>query len=219
MADAKAIVVTESNIILLAGMIAEALGKQRIARDFENLYLDRAARTRAREDGTGNDESGLFYPGLRTSHKNKFQTAELLKNFLAKDRLFWHQNAACYSMPQPHYEVMLTKNQVDLTPAVLWRQLYPTADGAVPGSIQSIQDVLQYHQRDVTTRAMLEQFANISYRPKSKIADNGERIVKYSITGKVKDGDKDDLYMAASIALLGAVWFYKEDDDNNGRLI
>lgn len=213
LADARAIVVAESNVIVLAGMISEDLRNQPLATNFEVLNLDQAAQTRPREDGSGRDESGLFYPGLRTSKKNKFQTAILTNHLLTKRRIYWHQHACCYSLPQPLYEHSLTKNQFDLTHTILWRQLYPTFDAPMPSYIRSIQDVFQYHQRELVTKAVFQQFSNVSYRPTTKIAANGDRITKYSITGKIKDGDKDDLYMAFGINLLGAVYFYRDDTD------
>jgi hypothetical protein len=208
----KVVVCVESNLDGYAREIYHALGRFAIP-NHELLYLDRAAASRRRDDGMGRpqDEAGLLYPGLRTSARFKRVVCEAIATYLLKrQQLHWHRAAVCYAARDADYERQLTHDGRLRDPQAVAQErgLQPQAAADGPVEFRTLADVFEVDQRHHLQRVLVEQFKRMNYKPVPFRHPDGTRDYKYKITGKIRDGDQDDLFMGLAIGILAAIFYY-----------
>lgn len=140
------------------------------------------------------DANGILNFDLNTSAAYKSLMAEHVKALLADGLLHWHRDMVCSATPDVALRGNLLRGEAaDRSNLVRLRENLGVRPASVP-SLDRFDHVLEEYDRLRMREAFLKQVKNIGY--KTKVHHNPhtlERSVTKTITGKFKNGDKDDM--------------------------
>ena len=216
LAQAEAIVVVESNQIMVADGVYAELG-----REGGRHPLDRATLLHLDPNKRAVTVDGWLNPGLRTTEQNKPEMMDRIKRMLERDRIHWHSQLVAYATRDTEREERMLQEMGGDLQAVWSRFVLAegTAGAVASVGLLSAADVFLAEARQRVTSLMIRELANMARiaRPVGTAGTSGSAqqrlqqqmqmsdVLKYKYTGKLKTGDTDDCVMALGIGIVALV--------------
>lgn len=216
--QARTILCVENNVIWIVDTFNKALNEMTdtaLRRDlgpYTLVHLNKAYAKTARggvAHMTGepaSDPNGLLSFDLNTSRAYKALMAEHVKALMADDLLHWHRDLVSSATPDTEVRANLLRGEAaDRSNLARLRENLGVRPAPLP-SQDRFDAVIDEYDRVRMRGMFLAQFKNVAYKTMRRIDPRTlDMKVSKTITGKIKGGDKDDLYMALTIGLMGAL--------------
>jgi hypothetical protein len=155
------------------------------------------------------DQHGLLNFDLNTSAPYKALMAQHVKAMLHDGLLHWHQNMVSSATVDQEVRSNLIRNEAaDRSNLARLRDSLGVRPSSFPMT-DTLGLVLDEYDRMRMRDMFIGQVKNVAYHTDRYTNPRTlqQRITK-TITGKIKPGDKDDMYMALTIGLMGMMHAY-----------